>query len=55
MKGGLITLLTNRLGDAILLIRLAYWFSSYAAVFTSGIRITGLILLLLTTATKRAQ
>lgn len=55
MKGGLMTLLTNRLGDAMLLIRLAYWFSSYAAMFTSGIRIIGLTLLLLTTATKRAQ
>lgn len=51
--GGLITLLTNRIGDTLLLIRARYWVSKYLTVSLRSI-LVALILLVLTT-TKRAQ
>lgn len=54
-QGGLLTLLTNRLGDSILIIRFGYWIFinfSFIRFFLTGFL---LILLLFLTLTKRAQ
>jgi NADH-ubiquinone oxidoreductase chain 5 len=52
-RGGLITLLTNRIGDTLLLIRARYWVSKYLTVSLRPV-LVALVLLVLTT-TKRAQ
>jgi len=56
LRGGLITLLTNRLGDGVLLIRFSYWLSLglTSSIYQKG-RILAFFLFLLVTLTKRAQ
>ena len=56
LRGGLITLLTNRLGDGVLLIRFSYWLSLalISPVYQGG-GILAFFLFLLVTLTKRAQ
>lgn len=56
LRGGLITLLTNRLGDRVLLIRFSYWLSLrlLSSIYQKG-TILAFLLFLLVTLTKRAQ
>jgi len=56
LRGGLLTLLTNRLGDSVLLIRFSYWLSLRLAstIYQKG-SILAFLLFLLVTLTKRAQ
>lgn len=56
LRGGLITLLTNRLGDRVLLIRFSYWLSLrlLSFIYQKG-TILAFLLFLLVTLTKRAQ
>jgi len=54
-NGGILTLITNRLGDAILIITACYWILFKPFVLTIRRRICLLILLLVVTTTKRAQ
>jgi len=55
VKGGLLTLLTNRLGDAVLIVRLCYWLS--IGSFSLYSRASGVLILFLRVIsfTKRAQ
>lgn len=55
MKGSLLTLLTNRLGDAIFIIVLCYWLSVYGRNIKTIERVYLLILILAVSSTKRAQ
>lgn len=56
LRGGLMTLLTNRLGDRVLLIRFSYWLSLrlLSPVYQKG-AILAFLLFLLVALTKRAQ
>lgn len=56
LRGGLITLLTNRLGDRVLLIRFSYWLSLslLSPVYQKG-TVLAFLLFLLVALTKRAQ
>lgn len=56
LRGGLMTLLTNRLGDRILLIRFSYWLGLrlLSSIYQKG-TILAFLLFLLVTLTKRAQ
>jgi len=56
LGGGLITLLTNRLGDGVLLIRFSYWLSlTLVSPIYQGGGILAFFLFFLVTLTKRAQ
>lgn len=56
LRGGLMTLLTNRLGDRVLLIRFSYWLSLrlLSSIYQKG-TVLAFFLFLLVTLTKRAQ
>lgn len=56
LRGGLITLLTNRLGDGVLLISFSYWvrLRLTSSIYQKG-SIVAFFLFLLVTLTKRAQ
>jgi len=54
-KGGLLTVLTNRLGDAILLGRVCYWLSSSSFRYYLGSRRQLIFLIRIISFTKRAQ
>lgn len=56
LRGGLITLLTNRLGDGVLLISFSYWvrLRLVTSIYQKG-SIAAFFLFLLVTLTKRAQ
>lgn len=56
LRGGLMTLLTNRLGDRVLLIRFSYWLSLrlLSSIYQKG-TVLAFLLFLLVTLTKRAQ
>lgn len=55
-QGGLLTLLTNRIGDAILIIRLFYWIRAFFYVrISQAIGIVLTLIFIILTFTKRAQ
>jgi len=54
-RGGLLTLLTNRLGDGLLLLSFAYWISLSFPLLLQGGRIILFLIFLLTALTKSAQ
>lgn len=56
LRGGLITLLTNRLGDRVLIIRFRYWLSLrlLSSIYQKG-TILAFLLFVLVALTKRAQ
>lgn len=55
-KGGVLTLLTNRIGDAVLIIRLSYWILTLPIrLITKSSSLIFRIVFLLLTLTKRAQ
>lgn len=55
IKGSLLTLLTNRLGDAVFMLVLCYWLSVYSRNIKTIERIYILIIILTVSSTKRAQ
>ena len=55
IKGSLLTLLTNRLGDAVFMLVLCYWLSIYRRSIKTIERIYVLILILVVSSTKSAQ
>lgn len=54
-KGGLLTLLTNRLGDALLMILLRYWLINGSLGISNSLSGIGMLVLSLLVLTKRAQ
>jgi len=53
--GGLLTLLTNRVGDRILFIRFSYWITISAFLGTMRAALLAFIILIIVASTKRAQ
>lgn len=54
-KGGLLTLLTNRIGDAILLVRFSYWLLVPIVLVTRNVRLLLILFFTLLRLTKSAQ